>query len=239
MKKILPAFLLFLTLPLYAQISPAGSSGYSGDMVNETGIAYNQNFYLDLSHYNASHVSVEVVYGSDTLKNVVFSTSSYSLNSGTIHVANNWVTGVPVLYGVGSSPPISGLTNQTTYYAIAVNNGQLELGATSVAAQAGTYIRLASSTTLANSYSLTPLAIAGTPTLQFQSSNNNVTWANNPSTGTFSISAYTNPNSVQLVDFSFYNYRYLRLQVVAPTAGALYLQGVVSIKADGKSNPVW
>jgi hypothetical protein len=188
---------------------------------------------MDMAKYSGSKISAQVLYTSATFSAVTFSTNSYSLNGYIISAPLNGLTlGLPVLFNAGAYPAISGLTTQTTYYVIPAGINAVELATTSAQAIAGNYITLASTTTSANSYTLTPLPSSGTASFIWQSSNDNSHWITAAGTSTVTMS-YANPATDIGVDFGFYNFRYLRQSVTAPTAGGLYLQTIVNIKQDG------
>ena len=238
MKNLIIAAILALSTRVSAQILPAPSgsndgNSYSGYLVNEAGLTYNSTYTIDMAKYDGSRISAQVIYTSTTFSAVTFDTNSYTLNGHIIAAPAHGLTrGLPVLYNVATGPAIVGLTTQTTYYIIPAGGGLVELATTSARAISGNYVTMASTTTSANSYTLTPLAIGGTATYIWQSSNDGSNWVTNPSSGTVTM-GYTNPATDLAVDFGFYNYRYLRQNVTAPTSGGLFLQTVVNIKQDG------
>lgn len=153
--------------------------------------------------------------------------------------SSNTVTGftlaLPVLYTAGASPAIGGLVSGTTYYARPQGQSAYNLAKYSTSAVAGIDLVIVTSTntgSTVNSYTLSPLAIGGAPAFTWQSSNDGANWATALTTGTVTVS-YTNPPTDSLVDFGFYNFRYLRLNVTGPTSGGLFLQVPVNIKQDG------
>ncbi len=156
--------------------------------------------------------------------------AAFSLGGSIITLTNSWTTALPVLY-TANSASIGGLTDQTTYFVIP-QPGQIKLATTSALAQAGTAIVFTSTTsqTSPNSPSLAPLAITGTPSFTWQSSNDNSHWATVLTTGTIGMTSYANPAADKLFDFGAYTFRYLRLNVTAPTAGGIYLNVPVYIK---------
>lgn len=150
---------------------------------------------------------------------------AWTLGSKNITVSAHGMTlAYPILYRLGAGAPvISGLTGETTYYAIPVDANTLQLASSSANAQAGTGIVLASSSTLtaAKSYSLLPLAFttAATTGAKWQVSNDGSSWTD---MSVSSISWVAGGGAgTQNIDLGRINYRYLGLNVVAPTTGGL------------------
>jgi hypothetical protein len=151
---------------------------------------------------------------------------------------------LPVIYSTGVLA-IGGLTNQTTYYAIPLTSYSFELAkySTSAVVDAGggasVDVVIVTSTNShvapANTYTLAETGIVGNSTWTWQSSNDGVNWTTSIATGAINVnlSSYTNPPTSSLIDFGFYNFRYLRLNITAPTQGALYMNAVLNIKQDG------
>ena len=179
---------------------------------------------------------------------------AFSLGGTTINIpAHGWTQALPVLYTANSAaiyystpsvaPVQYELTDQTTYYVGAVNTNYVSLALTSAQAVAGTYMTFTSTPTQVGAHApqlkpetLTVAAAFGTASLLWQSSNDNANW----------ITAQSNWSNVATVlvttatalsdtgtDFGFYDYRYLRLNVTAPSTGWLWLQAPVRIKQDG------
>ena len=153
-------------------------------------------------------------------------------NSITV-TAHGYTLALPLLYRLGSgAAAISGLTGETTYYAIPVDANTLKLASSSSNALAGTGIVLASSSTLtaAKTYNLLPLpwTTAATTGLAWQVSNDNTNWSNLNITSV----TYTVPGS-QAWDFGQISQRYLGLNVTGPTAGGLGL----TVTASGTFTP--
>jgi hypothetical protein len=86
MKKLLILAFLVITSRATGQIYPTAADGtsFSGDLVNETGLAYSKNFTLDLSAYNAKTVSAQVIYGSATIPAATFYDGAQSTGSITV-----------------------------------------------------------------------------------------------------------------------------------------------------------
>lgn len=177
--------------------------------------------------------------------------SAWAINSPNITITSNpfWarnaangqasLTGFAVLYSTPTTA-LSPLIGGTTYYIIPVDANTIKLASSSANAQAGTAITLLSSSTLttAPSYTLTPLAIAGTPGLKWQVSNDGNLWQDFTTTSSgvavssVSISAYTAGGASTSWDFGNFGYSYIRMVVTAPTAGALNLL----VTLNGKTN---
>lgn len=159
--------------------------------------------------------------------------AAWALGSKNITVATHgFALALPVLYRLGAgAAAISGLTGETTYYAIPVDANTLQLASSANNAVAGTGIVLASSSTLtaSKSYSLLPLAwTTGSAGFAWQVSNDNSNWSN------VDITSITwSGNGSQAWDFGQINQRYLGLNVTKPTAGAINL----SVTATGTYTP--
>lgn len=166
-------------------------------------------------------------------------TSDVSVANDTIETVtrHGWSTGVAVLFStVSASTPPTGLTNQTTYYAIVTSPYQIKLASSSGNAQAGTAINITGQTTLGGgSFTLAPLATAGTFSFKWQASNDNTNWTDLSTTAagvsvssvTFA-SPYTATSSIW--DFGITSWAYIRANVVAGSAGAWNLK----IRGNGK-----
>lgn len=166
--------------------------------------------------------------------------ASWTINSPSITIANNpfWprnpsqtaMVGLPVLYSTGTLA-IGALTNQTTYYVIPVDANTIKLASSSSNAQAGTAITLTSSATptTAHTYTLAPLTITGTPSFKWQGSNDSSNWNDVAVSSVTFASPYT--AAASLWDFGTVNYRYIRVNAIAPTTGGMALTVTVNGKA--------
>lgn len=164
--------------------------------------------------------------------------AAWTLGSKNITVAaNGYTLALPLLYRPGSGAAvISGLTAETTYYAIPVDANTLQLASSSSNAQAGTGIVLASTSTLASAktYALLPLTFTAAATTggKWQVSNDNSTWSD-LSVSSFSwIGGGSVSGSINW-DLGKLNFRYLSLNVVGPSAGGLGL----TVTAQGSYTP--
>lgn len=134
---------------------------------------------------------------------------------------------LPVLYT--GSPAIGGLSAGTTYYAVPVTGNSFQLSGTSTGALAGTGLVVITSTNTqlsANTYTLSALPITGTPSFKWQFSNDNTNWVD-MAVSSVTVSSYANPPASTLWSFGYIGAQYLRLNVVAPTTGALNLNVIV------------
>lgn len=164
---------------------------------------------------------------------------------------------------IGGQSPITSLgTNVSgqTYYAIPLEANTFELGLYSTGAVVSPPLNLLVVTSTnshtqgsVDTYTITPLISSGTATYIFQASDDGANWVTAPLSPTLSTNTVTVWNTVglascshttvdcatttaqtsNLVDFGFFNYRYLRLNVTAPLQGGLFLQAPVVIKQDG------
>ncbi len=158
--------------------------------------------------------------------------ASYNLNSGTINLpGHGYPTGAAVNYQAGSSPAIGGLVSGTTYYVIALDANDLQLATSQTNAAAGTFVSLTSSSTLtaADSYTLSPLAISGTPGIAWEVSNDDASWvALAPTVSSVTISSYSNPPAFTGWNLGNLGYRYVEAVVAPPTTGALSVGIIVN-----------
>lgn len=245
MKKLAALVALLLLAPLArAQTSTRNpDNSFTVTLTNEVGLAYSRAYVVDMAGVNsdraagveaagAGRISAEVVYGSATFAPATFTNTGYALNTGQITVANHGLTlALPVLYSRGTSLAIGGLTGETTYYAIPVDANTLELASSSALAQAGTYLTLTSSAATASNYTLKPLAITGTPGLEWQLSNDGANWLTlRPAVSSVTVSSYSSPPAAAAWDLGVYNYRFVRLNVTAPTTGGLSLVTTLNTK---------
>lgn len=161
--------------------------------------------------------------------------SAYSLSGTTIHkVAHGLSTGLAALYSTGGFT-LSGLTNQTTYYAYRVDADNYKLSTSTTNAVAGTGIVLASTSTAGpHTWTLTPLAMAGTFGFQWQTSDDNVTWTNVPLSVSISSVSFATPFTAGSASWNFgaVGHRYLRVAETQGTSGGMVLTVSVTGRND-------
>lgn len=146
--------------------------------------------------------------------------------------AHGMSTGLPVLYSTGSAYTFTPLVWGTTYYAVRIDANKFGLATSKANAVAGTSIVFTSSSPVGgHTFTLTPLAITGTPTFKWQVSNDNSVFVD-LNVSTVSIGSYTNPYASTLWDFGTINFRYIRLNVTGPTTGGILLNVAVLGKND-------
>lgn len=159
-------------------------------------------------------------------------TTTYSIGK-----ANLFGNGMQVLYtkAAGSTDPAN-LTANTTYFVIYTDANNFKLATTGANAKAGTAIVISSQATAGGgTFTLTPLAIAGTPSFKWQVSNDNTNWTDYTATSqgvsvsSVTVSAYTAGGASTVWDFGAFGYLWIRLNVISPTAGGLNL-----VVTDGK-----
>jgi len=128
-------------------------------------------------------------------------------------------TGLKVKYTTTSGTAPGGLTTETTYYAIRLNENIYQLALTSTGAVAGSAIDLTTLPTDSATYTMTPPSLsAGSAGFHWQASNDGSNFAN------LSVSSVTYSSAgTTLWDFCEYNYKYLRLNFVGPTQGGIAL----------------
>lgn len=157
--------------------------------------------------------------------------ASFTVGSPNIFIpSHGYPTGAGLLLSGANQP--APLVALTTYYAIVVDANDIDLATSSANAKAGIFITLTSSTTTGpHTSTLTPLALSGTPTLQWQVSNdcnplhytNYTTTSQGVSISTLSFgSPYT--AGVTTWDLGSVNYQCIQAAVTGPTAGAWNLQ---------------
>jgi len=119
----------------------------------------------------------------------------------------------------------------TDYYVYKVDANTIKLSSTAALAIAGTVVDITavSVDTTTNTYTLTPAAITGTPSFKWQASNDGDKWGD-LSVSSVTMSAYTLGGAVSIWDLGDYNYRWLRMAVVAPTTGGIYLKATLNKK---------
>ena len=194
------------------------SAGASGALVTSTstkaGAKY--NFPLASSIPSALSVSGPLMTGGLT--------PAETLGSASIRIPSHGMSlALPVLYGAPVGI-IGGLSNQTTYYVIPVDANSLKLASSASNALLGTGIVVTSTGTqlTARVFTLTPLAISGSPSFKWQVSNDNSNWVD-LAVSSVTLTSYTYPSESTLWSFGYIGTRYLRLNVVAPTTGGLGL----------------
>lgn len=157
------------------------------------------------------------------------SNSSYTINTSQINIPGNTLGLAEGVYFTDVGGGLSPLVVGTTYFAIPGASGSVQLALTSTGAVAGIPIVFTSSVvkTTADVFTLNIPAIAGTPTATWAASNDNVHWLPytltpfNVAIPSETYSAYFSTGSVNNFDFGHFNYSYIGLNVVAPTAGAI------------------
>jgi trimeric autotransporter adhesin len=156
---------------------------------------------------------------------------SYSSGTAIITIPNHGFTlGLPVLY-TSSTISITNLTNQTTYYAVPRSVNTISLATSKANAQNGTYITLGSiATNASHTFTLTPLAITGSPSFKWQISNDGSNWTDSTVSSVTFGSPYT--ATTTFWDFGLVTMHYIRLKVTAPTTGGLD----INVIGNGKSS---
>lgn len=139
-------------------------------------------------------------------------------------------TAVPMLY-TSSGDDAPPLADGTTYYIIPASANTVYLASSAADAKAGTYIDITDVTVgaTAHTFTLTPLAITGTPGFKWQASNDGDKFID-LSVSSVTMSAYTYGGASTGWDLSWYPYRWLRLNVTGPDTGAIYIKSDLSVK---------
>src|SRR5229473_1457867 len=148
--------------------------------------------------------------------------SSINTTSSLFTVASHGLTrALPVLYTKTSGTTPTGLTVNTTYYAIPVTAGTFRLSTTSTGAVAGANLTVTAQTG-SGSFKLTPLGYTGTAGFFWEASND----GSNFNPVDVSSVTYSSPSSTAtstLWDFGKVNFSIIRLNVTAPSTGGLTL----------------
>lgn len=146
------------------------------------------------------------------------SASEVTLSNDTFSQVNHGLTtGLSVVFSTVAASTIGGLTNQTTYYAIKLNEDQYKLATTTTTAVAGTAIDLTSVPTTNASFTVTPSSlVVGVASFKWQASNDNSNFADlSVSSVTYSAAGTT------LWDMGTFAYKYLRMSFLGPTRGGI------------------
>lgn len=192
-----------------------GGGGVVFSTSNRTGAQY--NFTLVSSTPSALSVSGTRMTGGTA--------AADTLGSATISIPSHGLTtALPVLYTTAGGT-IGGLSSGATYYPIILDANNVKLSNTSTGAIAGIGAQVVTSTSsqvTANLYTLTPLPITGTPSFKWQVSNDNSSWID-LAVSSVTMTSYSNPPASTLWSFGYIGTRYLRLNVIGPTTGGIYL----------------
>ena len=192
------------------------SAGYVALSAKTTGAA--TNYTLGTSLASALTVSGAKMTGG--------AASAYSTGSPLIHaVAHGLTTGMKVLYGQGIAT-LAPLIDQTTYFAIRIDDDNVELASTSANAIAGTAIILTGTPSASATYTLAPPAIAGNTSLLWQVSNDGITYTDMAGQSTTTISTYGSASTTW--DLGLISNTYFQLKVTAPTSGGVKLKVIVA-----------
>lgn len=142
--------------------------------------------------------------------------------------ATSFTTGLKVAL-TGSNLP-TGLT-ATDYWVIKLTDNTIKLASSKANALLGTPVNITAVTVdaSANTYTLTPAAITGTPSFKWQVSNDGIGWAD-LNTSSVSMTSYTLGGLTSIWDMVEFNHRWLRLNVTGPTTGGIYLKSTLNRK---------
>jgi hypothetical protein len=191
-----------------------------------TAVGANTNYGIFSSLTSSLTVTNSRMFGGtdSDVSNSVFTKSSHGL-----------ATGLPVLYTKTAGTDPQNLAANTTYYSILLTANTFKLASSLANAKAGTAITV-STVTGGGTFVLTPLGITGTPSFKWQVSDDNANWSDFTTTiQNVSISSVTMTSlalASTMWDFGMVDHRYLRLNVVAPTAGGI----VLTVTGIGKSS---
>ena len=139
----------------------------------------------------------------------------------TISGTANYPTALPLLY-VGTT--IAGLTTKTTYYAMPYTSSSFMLATSKVNASTGAFVYITSfSTAGGSSYTLSPIALIDNATFYWQYSNDGTNFLQIPAISSVTANNATVANTSTFWDFAKTNFRWLRVNYLAPTWGAIKL----------------
>lgn len=194
-----------------------------GNVVYATSTLVGGNYAMSTSNANKISVSGANMTGGKG--------AYYSAASDTIQIASHgFQLALPLLYTQGAA--IGGLTDQTTYYAIPVDSGNIKLASTSTGAVAGSAVNITTqrAQTSANTYTLAPLAMGvNNASAKWQYSNDGTNYIDVPTVASIFVSSATSSTFAGW-DFGVYDYRYLRLNVTGPTQGGIALKAMMHVK---------
>lgn len=200
----------------FVTATPSGAD--VGVVADANGSLY--NFAMASSHANITLGGPSMGGGADM---------GYAIGSANITIPSHGFTvGLPVLYTEASGFPIAPLVDQTTYFIIPVDANTVKLATTAAYAVAGTPFEVISgSNSPSNIYTLDPLAITGISTFTWMVSNDGLSYS---ALSGADVVAFATPftAAVKTWDLGDINYRYLKLEVLAPDTGAVNLAVVVN-----------
>ena len=154
--------------------------------------------------------------------------SAWAINTPTITVpSHGFTTALPVRITTGSAVSLLPIAFNTNYYPIIIDANNFKLATSQANALAGTAVTLTSSSTLASAptFTLTPQTIAGGSSYKWQVSNDGNNWTDLTTPSSYTIGTnFVYPSTSTVYDFGDLDYKYLRANVVAPTAGGLGLE---------------
>jgi len=146
---------------------------------------------------------------------------------------HGFTTGLGLLFANVSGTDPGGLTDQTTYYSIKLNEDRYQLASSTTNAVAGTDIDI-TGVTGSGSFTLTPLAFdAGSTGFTWEVSNDGSTWTDLAGTtvnGVTLSSVTYSADGDSVWDFGSLNYRYLRINFIAPDDGGLAVTATLNGK---------
>lgn len=233
MKKFLNVFLTAFLLSMGNALAftvTGTNNGVTGTLVNNSGLTYDNTYDASPALYGGDKMGAIVTVSSVTYSNVTFSSTSYNLQGTSISItAHGLPVGLALLLRATDGTVPSPLVAETTYYAIPVSANYMGLATTSAGAVAGTYITLTSSSTGVQTYTLIPIAITGNPSWVWQASNDETNYVT-ISTFTTTITTFINPSASYATDFGDFNYSIIRLNITAPTKGAINIKATLYIK---------
>ena len=196
-------------------VSISTATGGVGNLTSK-GVGTKYNFGIIASTPTALTITNKGMYGGAN-------SDVYTTNNAIYEPGHDVTLGLAMLYvrTAGTSPGL--LVTGTTYYGMPVDTDYFQVAASTTLAVAGTEISIATQTlTGAGTGTFTPLSYTGTASFKWQSSNDNTNWTDiNVSSITYSSPSTT--ASSTFWDFGSVGYRYIRLNVIAPTRGGLYL----------------
>ena len=187
-----------------------------GDVISLQGAATHYQIPVDVGRLE--RFSLHAAY--EAAAPATLSGTGADVNSTTERITkagHGFTEAMAVLFSTTAGSPPGGLTHGTTYYVIRVNKDQIQLSTGTTEAMDGLEVNLTAQTST-NTFTLAPLAFAGTPSFKWQASNNATDWFDlNVTSITWSAASNT------LWEWTAPTFKWIRLNLLGPTTGGLKL----------------
>lgn len=190
------------------------------------------NYYYPISVSNTSYLTPsKLAVTGGSASDISVSGDSFT------EASHGFSTGLALLYTTVSGTAPTGLTDQTTYYAIPVNANSFQLSDTSTGAVAGLAINI-TAVTGGGSFTFAPIAFsAGSAGYYWSGSNDGTTYVDLSGTSIGGVTVSSMTYSVDgdanvLYNFTDYPYRYIKINYTGPTYGGIDLDGIIHWRKD-------